>query len=165
MMAFRAQRRYRRGAYLVEFALVATLFFLFIFGILEYSRLVMTLEVLQNAAREGARFAAVHTHDKTTSDVQNVVDQRLGGMGIQLQGYNKTTSIEVYTADQATGNPVDQNGNVVGSWTLAPFTNARFGQPIAVRISGTYKPILPTFLMLPSSLNIKTRYLMQSEAN
>ncbi len=155
----------RHGAYVVEFAVVATVFFLFLFGILEYSRFVMTLEVLQNAAREGARYAVVHTHDKTTADVQNEVDSRLGGMGVQLKSYNKTSSIEVYMADQTTGKPVDINGNLVGTWTQAPFTDAKFGQPIAVQIRGTYTPVLPTFLLMNSSITIQARYLMQSEAN
>jgi Flp pilus assembly protein TadG len=159
------RRRQRRGAYVVEFAVVASVFFLFLFGILEYARFVMTLEILQNAAREGARYAVVHTHDKTTADVQNEVDQRLGGMGVQLKNYNKTTSIEVYMADQTTGSPVDTNGSPVSPWTKAPFTDAKFGQPIAVKISGTYTPVLPTFLMMGNSINIQTRYLMQSEAN
>lgn len=155
----------RQGTYTVEFAIVASIFFLFLFGILEYSRFVMTLEGLQNAAREGARFAVVHTHDKTTTDVQNEVDSRLSSVAIQLDGYSKTSNIQVYTANAVTGNPVDESGNTVSNWTQAPFTNAQFGQAIAVQISGTYKPILPNFLMLNSSLTVRTRYLMNSEAN
>jgi Flp pilus assembly protein TadG len=43
----------------VEFALVSTLLFLILFGILEFGRTYSEFEVLQGAAREGARRAAV----------------------------------------------------------------------------------------------------------
>jgi Flp pilus assembly protein TadG len=155
----------RRGAYLVEFALVSIIFFMFLFGILEYARLLMMMEMLENAAREGARFAVVHTSDMTTLDVQNQVDTRLANLGAELQSYNRTTSIHVYTADSTTGGPVDANGNPVSDWTLAPFTNAKFGQTIAVQITGTYRPVLPVFLIMGASIQLQTRYLMYSEAN
>ena len=165
MPTLRPRQTRRSGAYMVEFALVATIFFLFVFGILEYGRLLMMMEMLQNAAREGARFAVVHTNDMTTTDVQNQVDTRLANLGAELQNYNKTTSIEVYTADPASGSPVDTNGNIISDWTLAPFTNAKFGQPIAVQISGKFTPVLPVFLMMGSSIKLQARYLMYSEAN
>jgi Flp pilus assembly protein TadG len=166
-------RSSRNGATLVEVAFVFPLCLLFMFGIYEYGRFVMVRQLLDNAAREGARFAVVNTQDgKTTADVQNVVDQRLGGQGIQLDNYDKTTNIQVYAADPVTGNPVDTNGNVV-SWTNAPFTNATFGQAIAVRITGTYRPVLPvlaaydhgTLTIMPGPINVQTTCIMNSEAN
>src|SRR5262249_5681905 len=108
----------------------------------------------------------------TTSNIQDVVDQRLAGQGIQLQNYNKTTDIQVYMADPTTGNPIDTSGNVV-AWTSAPFTNAGFRQAIAVRITGTYKPVLPflgnfdrsTLNIMPSSVPVQVTCIMNSEAN
>src|SRR5688500_5582325 len=47
------------GAAAVEFALVASILFLFVFGIIEFGRIFSELEVLNSAAREGARAAAV----------------------------------------------------------------------------------------------------------
>jgi hypothetical protein len=63
--------RYRRGAHgqarshsraqaLVEFALVAPIFFLILFSIIDFGRYVYYVQVLNNAAREGARYAIVH---------------------------------------------------------------------------------------------------------
>ena len=49
-----------RGQAIVEFALVAPLFFLLLFGILEAARFVFYYEVLNNATREGARYAIVN---------------------------------------------------------------------------------------------------------
>src|SRR5262245_22303160 len=93
----------RPGVTLVETAFVLSIFLLVILGICEYGRFLMTLELLKHAAREGARYASVHTNDATTADVQNRVDQALGGQGGQLQGYDKRTSIQVFKGDPATG--------------------------------------------------------------
>ena len=53
-------RRRTRGQTLVEFALVAPLFFLLLFAIIEGGRFVFFYEVLNNATREGARYAIIH---------------------------------------------------------------------------------------------------------
>jgi Flp pilus assembly protein TadG len=49
-----------RGQALVEFALVAPLFFLMLFAIIDFGRYVYYVQILNNAAREGARYAIVH---------------------------------------------------------------------------------------------------------
>ena len=49
------QRIIRCGAVAVEFALVAPILFLFVFGIIEFARLNMLRNSLENAAYEGAR--------------------------------------------------------------------------------------------------------------
>ena len=55
-----AGRRRNRGQALVEFALVAPLFFLVLFGIVEAGRFMFYYETLNNATREGARYAIVN---------------------------------------------------------------------------------------------------------
>ena len=54
-----ASLRDEQGAAAVEFAIVALLLFMILFGILEYGRIYSELEVFESAAREGARVAAV----------------------------------------------------------------------------------------------------------
>jgi Flp pilus assembly protein TadG len=49
----------RSGATVVELALVAPVFFLMIFGVIEFSRAVMIKQSLAEAARAGARTAAL----------------------------------------------------------------------------------------------------------
>src|SRR5437899_12307070 len=49
-----------RGQALVEFAFVAPIFFLILFGIIDFGRYVYCVQILDNAAREGARYAIVH---------------------------------------------------------------------------------------------------------
>jgi len=54
-----AGKRGELGASLVEFAIVAPLLFLLLFGIIESGRLLATYTSVYTAAREGARYATV----------------------------------------------------------------------------------------------------------
>lgn len=56
----RAGRDRSRGQAMVEFALVAPLLFLMVFGSFEFARFIFFYELLNNATREGARYAIVH---------------------------------------------------------------------------------------------------------
>lgn len=49
-----------RGQALVEFAIVAPMLFLLILGTIEAGRFIFHYELVNNAAREGARYAIVH---------------------------------------------------------------------------------------------------------
>lgn len=53
-------RRSSSGQALVEFALVAPLLFLLLIGVFEVARFVLFQQTLNNATREGARYAIVH---------------------------------------------------------------------------------------------------------
>ena len=53
-------RRRQRGQSLTEFALVGPIFILLLLATIEFGRAVYYLQVLDNAAREGARYAIVH---------------------------------------------------------------------------------------------------------
>jgi hypothetical protein len=63
-MSPRAQ--WTRGQALVEFALVAPLFFLLLFGVIEAGRFVAYSELLNGATREGARYAIVNGSNSLT---------------------------------------------------------------------------------------------------
>jgi hypothetical protein len=67
----RSRRKNRRGAAVVEFAFVAPLLFMLIFGIIEFGRLLMVQQILTNASREGARRAVLE--QATASEVESVV--------------------------------------------------------------------------------------------
>lgn len=56
----RAARTGIRGQALAEFALVAPMFFLLLFALIDFGRYVYYVQILNNAAREGARYAIVH---------------------------------------------------------------------------------------------------------
>lgn len=51
--------RARRGAAVVEFALVVPLLFMLLLGIIEFGRTMMVYQVINNAARQGARQAVL----------------------------------------------------------------------------------------------------------
>jgi Flp pilus assembly protein TadG len=67
------QARKRRGAAVVETAVVLNVLLLMVLGIFEYGRLVMIRQLMLNAAREGARMAVVGTSSNppvTTAQIQ-----------------------------------------------------------------------------------------------
>jgi Flp pilus assembly protein TadG len=49
-----------RGQAIAEFAIAAPIFFLMLFAIIDFGRYVYYVQVLNNAAREGARYAIVN---------------------------------------------------------------------------------------------------------
>lgn len=55
-------RRKRKGQSLVEFAMVAPIFFVFLFAILDFGRLFFTQMTMQHALREAGRFAVTGRH-------------------------------------------------------------------------------------------------------
>jgi len=77
-----APRHRRRGQAMVEFALTATLLFLLVFGIIEVSRGILTVNMLSNGAREAAHYAALHPEldaaTLTANAHSRVVDASLG---------------------------------------------------------------------------------------
>lgn len=77
----------RRGAALVEFALVAPIFLLFVVGSVEFGRAIMVQEALTNASREGARVGILD--GALTSDVTYAVNSYLSAVSIS----NATISV------------------------------------------------------------------------
>ena len=77
----RSCRKNRRGTATVEFAVVAPLFFLLLFGIIEFGRMVMVQQVLTNASREGARVAVLN--GATTPQVTAIVQDYLSKSSIE----------------------------------------------------------------------------------
>ena len=61
--------------------MVAPVFFLLVFGMIEYGRMVMVQQVITNASREGARRAILD--GATSSDVTTVVNNYLQNGSIQ----------------------------------------------------------------------------------
>jgi Flp pilus assembly protein TadG len=68
----RKPTHYRNGVAAVEFALVAPIFFLLVFGLIEFGRMMMVQQSLTNAAREGCRVAILAT-TKNGADVEEAM--------------------------------------------------------------------------------------------
>jgi Flp pilus assembly protein TadG len=86
----------RRGTAVVEFAVVLPLFFLLIFGMIEFGRMVMVQQVLTNSAREGARVGVLD--GSTKSKVDAAVNNYLTAAGIS----NSTTTVSPNPPSSAT---------------------------------------------------------------
>src|SRR6185369_16886837 len=65
------------GAELIEFALVLPLLLLLVLGIVDFGFLFQRLEVITNAAREGARIAILSGSGYSTSDIEDRVNDYL----------------------------------------------------------------------------------------
>ena len=61
-----------KGVAAVEFAIVAPIFFMLVFALIEFARMMMVQQSLTNAAREGCRTAVLAT-TKDSSDVESSV--------------------------------------------------------------------------------------------
>jgi Flp pilus assembly protein TadG len=146
-----AVRRYgakcaRRGAALVEAAIVMNTFLLFIFGIFEFGHFVMVKQIMDNAARDGARMASMGPLQYTTAQITAQVTSELSGQG------PSSPNIQVFQANPSTG------ANI-GSWS-----NAGLGDTVAVQITGTYQPMLSIAAILPHSFTISSEAMVYSES-
>jgi Flp pilus assembly protein TadG len=115
-----SQRRVgqRRGAAVVEFAIVAPIFFMLIIGMIEIGRALMVQQVLINASRVGARQAAMLTSSE--SAVLGAVTSYCSGVGVS----HVTATVYPDPATAAAGTAINVTtsvafGNV--SWLPAPW--------------------------------------------
>ena len=147
-MPVRTRRRveFQRGGTLVETALVMTLMTSFVFSIFEYSRLLMDWNLLNNAAREGCRYAlANNTDPAVTTSVQSIVTRYMAGQTTAFTNFTITLS-------------GTHNGVATAVNDLAA------GDMIQVAVSGTYKfmNIVPMARM-PTAFTIRSTVAMVCE--
>ena len=103
----RASRR--SGAALVEFAIVIPIFFLLLFGIVEFGRAMMVSNMVVNASREAARMAILT--GSTNSEVEQSAKSFLS-QSLNVAASDVTATISV---TPAAGNP--NPGNSLSSAT------------------------------------------------
>lgn len=89
----------RRGAAVVEFAVVLPLLLTVLFGIIEYGWVFMVRQTLQTAAREGARLAVLQTSVTPYTNVLERVSNVMGPTGL--------TTYAVTMSHATAGNPVE----------------------------------------------------------
>ncbi len=139
-------RRRRRGQALVEFSLVAPIFFFLIFAIIDFGRYVYYVQVLNNAAREGARYAIVHgglsldptgppSADATGDKVKTVVKKHLVG----VIGQSTALSIDVcWKPKNGVGDPCSGD-------------NSR-GSPVEVTLDYQFRSAIPIVPIPPMTV-------------
>jgi Flp pilus assembly protein TadG len=142
----RARKLCRRGAAIVEAAIVMNVFLLFIFGIFEFGHFVMVRQLMDNAARDGARMASTGTLTVSTAQIQAQVTTELNGQG------PSNLQISVFQANPTTG------ANI-GAWT-----NAGLGDTVACKITGTYQPMLSIAQLIPSPIAVTSEAMVYSES-
>ena len=157
----RFARRFLRaesGAEMIEFGLTLPLLLLLVSGMVEFGFLLQQYEVVTNAAREGARIAALPTYSATpTSRVNNAtarVNQYLTNAGLNQSLASVTVGVG------GTGAPVS---NVLA----APATGCVWSVPVTV----TYPHPLPFlsavmsyFRVTMGTITVRATSQMRTEA-
>jgi Flp pilus assembly protein TadG len=94
--------RHQEGAGVVEFAIIAPLFAMLLFGLVEFGLAMYEKGVVTNASREGARFGVVYsTPRKTQAEIVTKVQEYL-----TKSGFTTPATINVTGAQGASGNPL-----------------------------------------------------------
>ncbi len=102
MKVSRLRSKNQEGASLVEFSVLAPLFVVLLFGLVEFGLSIYNKGVVSNASREGARFGVVFsTPRKTSGEITAKVQEFL-----TKSGFTDTANINVTGAQGASGNPL-----------------------------------------------------------
>ncbi len=105
-----------RGAAAVEFAIVAALLFMLIFGIINFGLLWSQKNVYVGAAREGARFAAVRCGG--TCGPTSVRDRTVAAAaGYPINAAGIVVDVEPYGSADDGCTPTTSGSQVKVSWT------------------------------------------------
>lgn len=132
-MSRRAFASDRAGATAIEFALLAPVFLVLLFGIIEIGRLIWVKQVLTEAAYSAARCAALAAPCKAAADVQSYAAARATRWGLKVDaaqiGYTAST-----TCDSNTGSV-----QVTMSYRFAsPLTGLLPALPATVQAHGCF---------------------------
>ena len=95
MLRMKTCRDNERGATLVEFAIGATIFMTAMFAVLEFGRALWVHNALTDAARRGARYAALHTAANEANVKNIVVYGNEGGTGNPMVNNLSTANVQV----------------------------------------------------------------------
>jgi Flp pilus assembly protein TadG len=131
-MLRRNNRRGEWGSAMAEFAIVAGFFFMIIIGIIEFSRLLYTHNALTDAARRGARYAALHREADETCAVNAMIygEANIGAPptctptgppligGLQRQGVDIVFTYEGADLDNNPDTPQTSYGTNLGTVTV-----------------------------------------------
>lgn len=154
--SFAIHRKTRRGVAALEFAVIAPVLVLFIFGIIEIGRVVMVSQMATNASRETARYAAQGTAD--TATLTTYCTQYLSSVGISSSALS-SVAIEYQTSSTS-------GGVTTYTWstTTNPTTLAQ-GTPIRATVTLNYSAVawLPTTFFVGSSYQIAGKSVGRKE--
>jgi hypothetical protein len=114
-----------RAQSLVEFAILLPIFLLVVLGIFDLGRVIYTLSALHNAAREGARYGAIHHCDTAGIEaaarrlaiglgdgVTITITEAMGGVPSRLERIIVTAEYEFRTVTPLVGVFLSEDGSI-----------------------------------------------------
>lgn len=150
--------RHRNGQTLVEFALVFPLLVVLFFGIIEAGRFMFAFAALNNAVREGTRYAIVHGSSSScpsgTPTAPNSYACNPSGSNVQdavkryaftfAQSSDLNVAQPVYVPNNARGSKV----TVTATYTWRPLINLR------IQVLGSDFSLFPPITMQGTSTDV-----------
>lgn len=135
----------RRGAALVEAAVVLPLLLLIVMGIIEFGRAMMVVQLITNGAREGARRAVLDGSTNTIVE-QHVKSFLSGAIGCNAGDLTVAITLTPDAGNSTTGNEVAAaqagdlvNVNISVPYDKVSYINAGFLGGKAVRAQSTMR--------------------------
>ena len=133
--SIRARLSSECGAELIEFALVFPLLLMVVLGIVDFGFLFQRMEVVTNAAREGARIAVLPGY--ATADVTARVTNYVQTGGVPTTGTNPVISVTNVSIPTGAGGP-----NLTGKRVQVTYTHSYiFIGPIAGWFGGSFTSV------------------------
>ena len=135
-------RKDEKGVISVEIAMILPFLVLLLLGSLDFGLLVHHHQVIQNAAREGARFSAQHKigqHGVTLADIQSRVADYCAEQNVTIS----TTDVTVLQdRDYLVGTTVVRASEITVAHSrsmLTPGMSALVGDPVTIRARGVFR--------------------------
>jgi Flp pilus assembly protein TadG len=122
---FRRFLKDRSGVSVVEFALVASVFFSVMFGLIDLARIIMAQNALSQGVREAARYAIVHGSSSSSP----------------------AAASDIQTAVGTNAQPMLQPAAITSTASFSPNNNP--GSTVTVQASTTWTPLV-SFVPWPS---------------
>ena len=132
-MPERSRRCGERGETLIEFAFASVIFFMMIFGALEFGIAVWNYNLVSDLAQEGARYAAVHGQTSGDPRDETAVATFVTSRSIGLTVTTTTAPTSSSPGDVAAGDTVtvtvshtlNIGGGIIPSWNFPVQSSAQ----------------------------------------
>src|SRR5262245_57200547 len=125
--------RPRRAASLVKTGAIVLVCLLVVAGIFEYGRFLVTLHVMDNATHDSARLAVADNGDRTRAEMLAEIRLRVADLDEKIEVSYYDITVEEIGRQQS---------------------------GIAVEVRARYRPAVPSFLMLNSSIRLRSKVVM-----
>jgi Flp pilus assembly protein TadG len=140
----------RDGQALVEFALVLPIFLLIVFGVFDLGRGVYAYNTVANAAREGARVAAVNqiATSPDCNESKPVEDPSNAHWSVKACAAASAISLGVRPADVTVSYSAPPSTTLACPATPSPTSPINVGCLASVTVTYTFTPVTPVISML-----------------